>query len=290
MPPGYKPRDRSPPSDFESESYPTSAKTPSQFSTKRTDGPDLEALGSDRDPECRFGRQVSNEWNFYPSDTNSRSSVTSSHSSTYPPARAPRQDIYSRAYSHPAGPAPLRESSSENDNQVTALKKDKRHLEHKVTKLEIKVASLEGELASANKLYKQLLEHVDGLGAESVKNVPSSHLVLNPFMSLLKDIRDADSAPYYTKDTLPKLVYWSKAEYVKDWQNGRGYVRTKHNPDSGTVGFLEDENGQIVDKEEQQRMRDHQHSLCYTLLTYDLAPTSWGKCPDIAREFLMRSM
>lgn len=67
MPPGYKPRDRSPPSDLESESYPTSAKTPSQFSTKRTDGPDLEVLGSDRDPERRFGRQVSNEWNFYPS-------------------------------------------------------------------------------------------------------------------------------------------------------------------------------------------------------------------------------
>ncbi|KIK74484.1 hypothetical protein PAXRUDRAFT_175573 [Paxillus rubicundulus Ve08.2h10] len=158
MPPGYKPRDQSPPSDLKSESYLTSAETPSQFSTKRTDRPDLEALGSDRDPEHRFGRQVSNEWIFYPSDTNSRSSVTLSHSSTYPPVHAPRPDIYSHTYSHPAGPAPLRELSSENDNQVTVLKKDKRHLKHKVTKLEIKVVSLEGELASANKLYKQLLE------------------------------------------------------------------------------------------------------------------------------------
>ncbi|KIK75186.1 hypothetical protein PAXRUDRAFT_173523 [Paxillus rubicundulus Ve08.2h10] len=290
MPPGYKPQDQSPPSDLKSESCPTSAETPSQFSTKRTDGPDLEVLGSDRDPEHRFGHQVLNEWNFYLSDTNSRSSVTLLHLSTYPPAHAPRPDIYTRAYSHPAGPAPLRESSSENNNQVTALKKDKRHLEHKVTKLEIKVASLKGELASANKLYKQLLEHVNGLGVESVKNVPRSHLMVNLFMSLLKDIRDADSAPYYTKDALPKLIYWSKAEYVKDWQNGRGYVRTKRNPDSGTIGFLEDENGQIVDKEEQQRMRDHQRFLCYTVLMYNLVLTSWGKCPDIACEFLVRLM
>ncbi|KIK72501.1 hypothetical protein PAXRUDRAFT_38141, partial [Paxillus rubicundulus Ve08.2h10] len=58
----------------------------------------------------------------------------------------------------------------------------------------------------------------------------------------------------------------------------------------GTIGFLEDENGQIVDKEEQQHICNHQCSLCYTLLTYDLAPTSWGKCPDIAHKFLVRLM
>ena len=109
-------------------------------------------------------------------------------------------------------------------------------------------------------------------------------------MSLLQDARTNDTTPSFTQSELPRIIYWTKKDYLKDYNNGKGFLRTTRNGDSGTVGFLEDENGNIVNKDEQARMRDFQRSLAYTLLKFGLAPTSRGRCTRPAQEYVVCSM
>ncbi|KIK84607.1 hypothetical protein PAXRUDRAFT_152882 [Paxillus rubicundulus Ve08.2h10] len=109
-------------------------------------------------------------------------------------------------------------------------------------------------------------------------------------MSLLKDAHEKDKAPYAMHDQFPHIVYWTKADYLKDSQIGRKYLKTKCNDSSGSVGFLEDENGKIISREDQQCIRDYQCSLCYTLLKFGLVPVTWLQCTQVAQEFFFHSM
>ncbi|KAG1724003.1 hypothetical protein EDB19DRAFT_1915769 [Suillus lakei] len=83
--------------------------------------------------------------------------------------------------------------------------------------------------------------------------------------------------PPYNQADLPHITYWTKADYLRDYQNGCGYLKMTHNDDSGAVRFLKDEDGAIVSKDEQQKYHEYQHSLLYTLLKHGLAPSSWLK-------------
>ncbi|KIJ04688.1 hypothetical protein PAXINDRAFT_183088, partial [Paxillus involutus ATCC 200175] len=231
--------------------------------------------------------QISNEWGCYPSDTSSYTSSRSSSSKSYTHL-PPFQD----AYMHPASrPHSLDEDPhSDQDNTIITLRREKEHLEDKISKLEVKVASLEGELSSSRQSYEQLLEKITSVQIGTSKAQSHSTTAMDPFMSLLKDAREKDEAPYATHDQFPHIVYWTKVDYLKDSQIGREYLKTKRDDNSGSVGFLEDENGKIISREDQQRIRDYQRSLCYTLLKFGLAPVTWSRCTQVAREFFFRSM
>ncbi|KAG6382169.1 hypothetical protein JVT61DRAFT_818 [Boletus reticuloceps] len=165
------------------------------------------------------------------------------------------------------------------------------------TSLRKEVTKLEGQLAMSNKCYEQLLTKLDTLRMDPQKPSlplsgpsPTTNDSASLFMCLLQDARAHDTTPSPKQSEFPLIVYWNKKEYLKGYNNGKGYLRTIRNDDSGMVGFLEDENGNIVNKDEQARMREFQRSLAYTLLKFGLAPTSWGRCTQPAQEYVVRSM
>ncbi|KIJ10580.1 hypothetical protein PAXINDRAFT_157578 [Paxillus involutus ATCC 200175] len=189
-------------------------------------------------------------------------------------------------YRHPQGQSLDEDSQSDQDSLVITLRREKSYLEHKVSKLETKVISLEGELSLSHKLYVQLLEKLSSLQivpANSGASGSCSTTTMDPFMALLKDVQEKDNAPYETWDRFPEIVYWMKANYLKDSQIGREYFKTKCDNNSGSISFMEDENGMVISKEDQQCMHDHQQALCYTLLKFGLAPITWSRITELAR-------
>ena len=96
-------------------------------------------------------------------------------------------------------------------------------------------------------------------------------------------------APPYMHDEYP-VVYWTKAEYSKDFQNGHRKLRTTCTTELGSAGFLENKFGVVVSKDDQQKCQDSLRPLLYTLLHHNIAPTSWSKCTDQAREYILCSL
>ncbi|KAF9229269.1 hypothetical protein BS17DRAFT_812021 [Gyrodon lividus] len=247
--------------------------------------------------ERQFGRERSNERGYYPSDTSSyTSSRASSSRSRIPPPSSSQSHMngvfFEDAYRHPRGQSFDKDLQSDRDSTVITLRREKNHLEHKVSKLEAKVISLEGELSSSHKLYAQLLARLGSLQIAPGDSSLCPTTAMDPFMALLKDVCEKDNAPYETWDHFPSIVYWywTKADYLKDYQIGREYLKAKRDDNSGSISFMEDENGVVISKEDQQRTRDHQRALCYTLLKFGLAPITWSQITEPAREFFVRSM
>ena len=94
----------------------------------------------------------------------------------------------------------------------------------------------------------------------------------------------------YMRDEYPEVVYWTKIEYLKDFQNGCGKLRTSRIMESGSAGFLENNFRVVLSKDDQQKFRDFLRPLLYTLLHHNLAATTWSKCTNEAREYVLRSL
>ncbi|KAI6041042.1 hypothetical protein EDC04DRAFT_2988063 [Pisolithus marmoratus] len=152
--------------------------------------------------------------------------------------------------------------------------------------LESQMHSLHGELVTTKELFQQLLEHISLLSSAS----PTRMNISDPFLILLQQVRQDDTAPYYSADELPNIKYFWKADFLRDHRNGRGYLKTVRNNDSGTIGFLEDRNGIVTSKDEQQRFRDYARPLLYCLQKFGYAPSTWTKVSAPALEFFARSM
>ncbi|KIK76548.1 hypothetical protein PAXRUDRAFT_18126 [Paxillus rubicundulus Ve08.2h10] len=149
--------------------------------------------------EHQFGRETSNEWGYYHSDT---SSYTSSHASSsrsriLPPPSSSQFHMHAGplsfqdTYRHPRGQSLDEDCQSDRDSLVITLRREKNHFKHKVSKLEAKVISLEGELSSSHKLYAQLLEKLSSLQiapAGSDASGSFSTTTMDSFMALLKDV------------------------------------------------------------------------------------------------------
>lgn len=137
-------------------------------------------------------------------------------------------------------------------------------------------------------MYQQLLERLDS--ALEVGPRCSLSTISDPFLAILQSVREADTIPPYMREEYPNVVYWTKVEYLKDHQNGRGTLWTTRTPNSGTFGYLESEEGIVLCKDEQQKYRDYFKPILYTLLQHNLAPMTWTKCTALAREYFIRSM
>ena len=138
-------------------------------------------------------------------------------------------------------------------------------------------------------MYKQLLERVYRAPEGTCSNCKAG-TVSDPFSTILQSVRDTDTIPPYMRDEYPEVVYWTKIEYLKDFQNGRGKLRTSRTTELGSAGFLENEFGVISSKDNQQKFRDSLRPLLYTLLHHNLAATTWLKCTNEAREYVLRSL
>ncbi|KAI6012350.1 hypothetical protein EDC04DRAFT_2904948 [Pisolithus marmoratus] len=114
--------------------------------------------------------------------------------------------------------------------------------------------------------------------------------ISDPFLILLQQVRQDDTAPYYSADELPNIKYFWKADFLRDHHNGRGYLKTVRNNDSGTIGFLEDRNSIVTSKDEQQRFHDYARPLLYCLQKFGYALSTWTKVSAPALEFFARSM
>ncbi|KAF9222266.1 hypothetical protein BS17DRAFT_767909 [Gyrodon lividus] len=121
-----------------------------------------------------------------------------------------------------------------------------RSLTKTVSKLEAKVLSLEGELSSSHKLYAQLLDRIGSLQIAPGNSALYSTTAMDPFMALLKDVCEKDNAPYETWDHFPNIMYWTKANYLKDYQIGHEYLKTKCDDNSGSISFMEDKNSVVI--------------------------------------------
>ncbi|KAH7919197.1 hypothetical protein BV22DRAFT_1134020 [Leucogyrophana mollusca] len=178
MPPGYKPPPKSLSPSDSPDSHIGSQDEWSQCSL------DDEIDGSQEPYSIRphqFGHNISNDWNFYASDTSSSTNISSSHAHTHPRPLHPNPYIptpntFTTHTSDPRDPLPL----VRNETTLTVFK-EKKHLEHKVIKLERKVASLEGELKCAHTLYQELLDRLNSLSAGG-----RGPTISNPFLDLLQ--------------------------------------------------------------------------------------------------------
>jgi len=72
---------------------------------------------------------------------------------------------------------------------------------------------------ACRELYQQLLQRVESALAVVPSGGPTIH---HAFLAIVQSIRDADTTPPYTREDYPKVVYWTKAEYLKDNQSNRG--------------------------------------------------------------------
>ncbi|KAG6370440.1 hypothetical protein JVT61DRAFT_12055 [Boletus reticuloceps] len=113
---------------------------------------------------------------------------------------------------------------------------------------------------------------------------------MDSFMTLLKDVRECNTTPFLHHEDFPNVVYWMKAEYQKDYKNGKGFLHMISNENSGSTGFLEDLNGVIIDSATQQDIREYQRTLWSTLHKFHLAPTTWGHCVEPVQEYCFHSM
>ncbi|KAF8840954.1 hypothetical protein BDN67DRAFT_1011083 [Paxillus ammoniavirescens] len=250
----------------------------------------------------QFGRQMSNNWPGYyctsikllgPSQDTS-SNLSSTHPAPLRSHTSQPPHSTSSAYTHTLQLYRDDGPQFDRENILTVLKREKQEkclMESKVTKLEVKVASLEGQLSSSQKQYEQLLEK---LPASSLgdNHPPASARSggLDPFLSLLKYACDADAKPPAKHTDFPNVVYWTKSAYIEDSRQGHEYLKMTTTANSGSVAFLEDENGIVIDEDTQRRMREYQHALFFTLRCFNLAPTSWLCCTDVAREYFLRFM
>jgi len=197
-----------------------------------------------------------------------------------------------------------------NDADTSALHNSE--LVHMLSKekgegdLKVRIAILEAELGATkwvfphnssqiillspiSNLYWQLLECIDCAPVGAGPSCKTGTLS-EPFLTILQSVRDVDTTVPYMREEYPKVVYWTKTEYLKDFQNGCGKLQTTHTMESGSAGFLENQSGVVLSKDDQQRCRDVFCPLLYTLLYHNLAPTTWSKCTHEACKYILRSL
>ena len=88
----------------------------------------------------------------------------------------------------------------------------------------------------------------------------------------------------------PKVIYWMKAEYIKDHQNGHGTLQTTCTLNSGTSGYLESEEGVILCKDKQQKYCKSLKLILYMLLQHNLTLMTWTKHIALAHKYFICSM
>lgn len=154
------------------------------------------------------------------------------------------------------------------------------------SKHDIEVAILTSRLEQTETLYQQLLKRMDVLATTSTGSGSQ-----DPFLELYRMARDADKTlPTYQREDYHGTYYWTKEEWHREYQNGRGVLTVKKSSKSGATNYLVAEDGIVASESEQQKMRNQLHAAWRTLLDQGLAPTTWMAADIRALEFIRFTM
>lgn len=87
-------------------------------------------------------------------------------------------------------------------------------------------------------MYEQLLQRMNS----SVNTGPH-----NPFLELFRMVQEPGKAlPAYKHEDYDGTYYWTKDEWQREFQNGRGVLSVKKAPKSGAAHYLVDESGVVA--------------------------------------------
>jgi hypothetical protein len=159
---------------------------------------------------------------------------------------------------------------------------------------------------STRTLYNQLLDHVDhstGTTHSSLAPISTSKKV-----SGLTDVISVTFASYTPLDPKDfwdiRTIHWTQSDFnpaktkscdVLKWgSNKRKTTRTTDDAESvesdsegnekaGALLFLVDKHGKVLSKTCQKDICSFQHSIWYTLLSFNLAPVAWSKVDSITQ-------
>lgn len=103
--------------------------------------------------------------------------------------------------------------------------------------------------------------------------------------------QEADKTlPAYSREDHNGTCYWTKDEWQREYQNGRGVLSVRKPPKPGASHHLVDENGVVASESEQQKMRSQLHAAWRTLLNNGLAHITWMSADIRALEFVRLTM